>query len=239
MKKINFYQFSEETLVIAPKPEVSSKFLPDWYKKTPPVINNGGISFGMLGTTVKKCMPIFDLISAGYIISTPCDIYLDATNPERLEWSIPSGIISLQGDMFAVHAKEQYENLPINKEIHHKDLLRIFPFWAVGTPKGYSALFLQPAYADGSPLTALQALVDTDNFITDGHLSFLVEKGFKGTIKQGTPLIQIIPFKRESWSKNFITVEKSEEVYETQRLKLRAVFSNAYKNLFRSKKEYY
>ena len=193
----------------------------------------------MLGTTVKKCMPIFDLISAGYIISTPCDIYLDATNPERLEWSIPSGIISLQGDMFAVHAKEQYENLPINKEIHHKDLLRIFPFWAVGTPKGYSALFLQPAYADGSPLTALQALVDTDNFITDGHLSFLVEKGFKGTIKQGTPLIQIIPFKRESWSKNFITVEKSEEVYETQRLRLRAVFSNAYKNLFRSKKEYY
>jgi hypothetical protein len=239
MKKINFYPFIEETLVIAPKPEVSSKFLPDWYKKTPPVINNGGISFGMLGTTVKKCMPIFDLISAGYIISTPCDIYLDATNPERLEWSIPSGIISLQGDMFAVHAKEQYENLPINKEIHHKDLLRIFPFWAVGTPKGYSALFLQPAYADGSPLTALQALVDTDNFITDGHLSFLVEKGFKGTIKQGTPLIQIIPFKRESWSKNFITVEKSEEVYETQRLRLRAVFSNAYKNLFRSKKEYY
>jgi hypothetical protein len=64
MKKINFYPFSEETLVIAPKPEVSSKFLPDWYKKTPPVINNGGISFGMLGTTVKKCSPVREICSA-------------------------------------------------------------------------------------------------------------------------------------------------------------------------------
>jgi hypothetical protein len=238
MKKISFYPFSEGTLALAPKPELASKFLPNWYKKTPSVIENGGMSFGMIGTTVKKCMPIFDLISAGYIISAPCDIYLDATNPERLEWSIPAGIISFQADMFAVHAKEQYEDLPINKSTHHKDLLRIFPFWAVGTPKGYSAIFLQPAYSDSSPLTALQAIVDTDRFITDGHLSFLVEKDFKGIIKQGTPLIQVIPFKRESWEKSFVPAEESEKIYETQRLRLRSMFSNAYKNLFRAKKEY-
>jgi hypothetical protein len=217
---------------------LSSKALPEWYKKTPSVIDNGGIAFGQIGTTVKKCMPIFDLISAGYLITAPCDIYIDSTNPEKLQWSIPQGLISHQGDMFAVHAKEQYDKMPRNTSLHHKDLLRIFPFWAVGTPKGYSTIFLQPPYLDKTPLTALQAIVDTDAFITDGHLSFWVEKDFKGVIKQGTPLVQVIPFKRESWNSLVESAKRSKKVFETQRLKLRSVFSNAYKNIFRSRKDY-
>jgi hypothetical protein len=172
------------------------------------------------------------------MIPAPCDIYVDATNPEKLEWSIPAGILKLQADMFAVHAREQYEHLPINKDMYHKDLFRIFPFWSVGTPKGYSSIFLQPAYSDSSPLTALQAIVDTDSFVSNGHLSFLVEKDFKGIIKKGTPLIQVIPFKRESWGKTLESVEKAENIFSTQGLKLRSVFSNGYKNFFRSKKEY-
>jgi hypothetical protein len=238
MNIIKFYPFSKDTLTFSPEPQPASKFLPEWYKKTPSVIDNGGIAFGQIGTTVKKCMPIFDLLTSGYLITAPCDIYLDATNPEKLQWSIPQGLISHQGDMFAVHAKEQYDKMPVNDALHHKDLLRIFPFWAVGTPKGYSTIFLQPPYSDKSPLMALQAIVDTDSFITDGHLSFWVEKDFKGTIKQGTPLVQIIPFKRESWAKSIESVESSEKIFYKQRLKLRSVFANAYKTLFREKKEY-
>jgi hypothetical protein len=238
MKIIKFYPYDEETKVFAPRPGLASKALPEWYKKTPSVIDNGGISFGQIGTTVKKCMPIFDLLTAGYLITAPCDIYLDATNPEKLHWSIPQGLISHQGDMFAVHAKEQYDKMPVNSALHHKDLLRIFPFWAVGTPKGYSTIFLQPPYLDKGPLTALQAIVDTDSFITDGHLSFWVEKDFKGIIKQGTPLVQVIPFKREHWGSLVESVKKSKKVFESQRLKLRSMFSNAYKNIFRSRKDY-
>ena len=238
MKKIKFYPHSQDASEFAPVPETASRFLPDWYKKTPSVIENNGISFGQVGTTVKKCMPIFDLITAGYVIAAPCDIYLDATNPEKLEWSIPLPMMSYQGDMFAIHAPEQYENLPINKNFYHKSLLRIFPFWAVGTPKGYSLLVLQPPYSDSGPLMALQAIVDTDSFITDGHLSFMVQKDFKGTIKQGTPLIQVIPFKRESWEKEIVSAKDAAGVFHTQRLRVRSVFMNGYKNLFRSKKEY-
>jgi hypothetical protein len=238
MKKIKFYPFNGGTRDFAPVPETSSKFLPDWYKKTPSVINNGGIAHGELGLTVKKCMPIFDLMTAGYMITLPCDVYVDATNPERLNWSIPNGILSYQADMFAVHAKDQYRNMPVDKAIYHEDLLRIFPFWAVGTPKGYSAIFLQPPFLDNSPLNAVQAIVDTDSFITDGHLSFWVKKDLKGIIKQGTPLLQVIPFKRDDWQKEVIPVEESEKLFEKQRLMLRSAFSNAYKNIFRSKKTY-
>jgi hypothetical protein len=239
MNIIKFYPFSEATLDFAPKPEPSSKFLPSWYKKTPSFIDNDeGLRMGQANATVKKCMPIFDIITAGYIIPLPCDVYLDATNPERLSWSIPGSLLSYQGDMFASHAREQFSEMPIDKNIYHKDLLRIFPFWAVGTAKGYSSLFVQPQYSDDTPLTALQAIVDTDAFVSDGHLSFLVQKGFKGVIKQGTPLVQIIPFKRESWKMDIVSPEESAKKMGTQRLQVRSSFTNSYKNKFRSKKDY-
>lgn len=239
MNIIKFYPFNEETSKFAPEPQPASRFLPEWYKKTPSFIDNeNALKSGHVNATVKKCMPIFDLISAGYTITTPCDIYLDATNPDKLEWSIPATMISFQGDMFAFHAEQQYDSMPIDKDRHHKQLLRIFPFWAVGTPNGYSTLVLQPAYPDPGPLTAMQAIVDTDFFVTDGHLSFLVDKNFKGIIKKGTPLVQIIPFKRESWTKEIASSEESENLFYEQRLKLRSVFVNAYKLMFRKKKDY-
>jgi hypothetical protein len=99
-------------------------------------------------------------------------------------------------------------------------------------------LFVQPQYSDDTPLTALQAIVDTDAFVSDGHLSFLVQKGFKGVIKQGTPLVQIIPFKRESWKMDIVSPEESAKKMGTQRLQVRSSFTNSYKNKFRSKKDY-
>jgi len=239
MNIIKFYPFNEGTFEFAPQPEPASKFLPSWYKKMPATINNeNALKFGQSNTTIKKCMPVFDLITAGYIISAPCDIYIDATNPEKLSWSIPQTLISYQGDMFASHAPEQYSEMPIDKSKYHKDLLRIFPFWAVGTTSGYSTLFMQPQYSDPTPLVAMQAIMDTDRFISDGHLSFLVEKDFNGVIKQGTPLVQVVPFKRESWQMEIAGIDESLKKMHSQRLKVRSTFVNAYKDKFRIKKEY-
>lgn len=239
MAKIKFYPFNDGTEAFAPKPEPMSRHLPDWYKKTPAIIENEqALQQGHVNATVKKCMPIFDLLTAGYAILAPCDIFIDATNPDNLVWSIPTSLRSFQGDMFASHAYEQYSNMPIDSAKYHKTLLRIFPFWAVSTEKGYSSLFMQPVYSDNSPLVAMQAIVDTDSFVTDGHLSFLVEKNFKGTIKQGTPLVQVIPFKRDSWESEFASVEEADKRFSRQRLQLRSMFVNAYKNKFRFKKDY-
>jgi hypothetical protein len=128
--------------------------------------------------------------------------------------------------------------MPVDTSKHHKDLIRIFPFWIVETESGYSTMFRQPAYSDSSVLTAVEAIMDTDAFLSDGHLSFWVKKDFKGVIKQGTPLVQVIPFKRDSWQMEIGSVEDSERKQKSQRLKIRSTFMNAYKNMFRFKKEY-
>jgi hypothetical protein len=117
-------------------------------------------------------------------------------------------------------------------------LLRIMPFWIVSTTLGYSTLFLDPLHKDPSPIKALPGLIDTDGYPSDGHLSFMIEKDFKGIIKQGTPLVQIIPFKRDNWSMEIVDAKESESFLKKHRMSLRSTFTNGYKNKFRSPKEY-
>ncbi|MFY9331750.1 MAG: hypothetical protein WAO41_08750 [Candidatus Nanopelagicales bacterium] len=240
MPTIRFYPFNEGTKSFVPRPQPAARYVPEWYKIQPgnkgdeEMIPKGGLA----ASTVKRCMPIFDAMTAGYMIVAPCDIHLDATNPEKLEWQIPAQLQQFKADLFATHAPEQYENYPIDPESYHKQLLRILPTWSVGTDEGYSVLFTNPYHTDGSPLWAFTGLIDTDKFISEGHVSFLVKKGFKGIIKQGTPLYQLIPVKREEWVAEYVSVEESNAATTKQRFDLRSTFMNGYKNKFRSKKVY-
>jgi hypothetical protein len=83
-------------------------------------------------------------------------------------------------------------------------------------------------HSDGYPLKAVEAIIDTDSFTSDGHLSFFVKKGFKGILKQGTPLAQIFPFKREDWEME-IDKDYSPELIQQQRVDVRSTFQNGYK----------
>ena len=126
----------------------------------------------------------------------------------------------------------------MDPKLYHPDLLRVMPFWIVSTPPGYSCMFLNPLHGDPSPLTALPGIIDTDGYPSDGHLSFMVEAGFSGIIKQGTPLVQVIPFKRDNWSMELVDASESEVFLKKRRMNLRSTFNNGYKNKFRSPKEY-
>lgn len=238
MPIIKFHPFTDQTSNFAEPPKPSARHIPEWYREQPgQVPGKSALEAGVIASTIKKCMPVFDITTAGYMIAAPCDIYLDSRDPDKLIYSIPEHIRQFKGDLFSTHAAEQYSEYPIDPNRYHKDLLRIQPFWSIGTPEGYSTIFANPFHRN-SPLFAFSAIIDTDNFVSEGHLSFLVEKDFDGIIKQGTPIMQIIPFQREAWESEVLTEEQALPLLKKQRLGLRSVFSNAYKNKFRSKKEY-
>lgn len=240
MSVIKFYPFNEETEKFAPPPKPASKFLPDWYKSQRATAMDDDIALknGFAASTLKRCMPVFDIMTAGYMLTAPCDIFLDATDPEKLSWSVPQALMQFQGDLFSFHSPEQYETYPFDSSLYHKQLFRVMPTWSIGTEKGYSTIFMNPHHRDDSPLYGVTAIVDTDGFITDGHVSFWVKKGFKGVIRQGTPLLQVIPFKREAWTSEIVDVEESKKALDRQRKDLRSMFVGAYKNKFRAKKEF-
>jgi hypothetical protein len=240
MSIIKFYPFSKESSAISPEPTPASKNIPEWYKKQPAygVPEEEQVRLGGSASTVKRCMPIFDTINSGYIIYMPCDVFVDATNPEKLQWSLPKMAGQIKRDLVASHSPEQVSHYPLETDKYHKEIFRIIPFWAVGTEKGYSCLFTQPFHGDPVPFRTFSGIVDTDNFIADGHYSLQIEKGFKGIIERGTPLVQVIPFKRDNFQMEIVDVAKSNEILTTQRIKIRSKFRNFYRNNMRVHKEY-
>lgn len=231
MNTVTFYQSHEAAALFVEPPKPATKALPDWYKSQ-------SASLGEFGSTIKRCMPVFDAMTAGYILSLPCDIYVDATNPDKLTYFIPpDGLENLQEDLFYEHHPMQLANYPRNNN-YHKQILRIDPFYAVGTKRGYSCMFIQPFHQDPTPLQLFPAVVDTDKFISHGFYSFYVEAGFRGVLKQGTPLVQVIPFKRESFVSKIVSFETAKSLLRNQGAKLRSTFTGGYKNKFRVLKKY-
>jgi hypothetical protein len=75
--------------------------------------------------------------------------------------------------------------------------------------------------------------------MSEGFLSFKVENNFKGIIEKGTPIAQVIPFKRESWESQYIDYKDSKDNQKTQRMLIRSKFFNYYKKNFWHKKEWH
>lgn len=237
-KKITFYSQHKETAEDV-RPSAAVKSIPEWYRRQPAKVDQFyDLASGSAAITVKKCMAVFDSMTAGYYFYAPCDIYINATDPETIVKSIPQGQNIKMSDLFADHNRLQYTDYPMDTTRYHKDIIRITPLWSVGTTKGTSTLFMHPMNTNTVPLMAIPGIIDTDNFLSEGYFSFLVEKDFNGIIKKGTPLVQLIPFERGSWVSNFVTGEESSEIHKKQRSSLRAVFQNGYKDIFRAKKDY-
>lgn len=177
-KKIKFYATAKEYNL--PEPSPSSRRIPSWYRELDGVID------GM--ETIKKCMPILDGFLSGYTITSPVDIYFGK-----------NGV--LHNSEFAVietHDKSQISGFKVPEEYHDQPFKWINHF-TLKTPKGYSTLFIHPMNQIDLPFYSLGGIVDTDKHPVPVNFPFFIKKDFEGIIRGDTPIIQAIPFKRESW----------------------------------------
>jgi hypothetical protein len=213
------------------KPKPASASVPQWYKdiesyvdgKKEPTID--GI---FANETVKKCMPVFDMITAGYIITSPADVYVrQIDGMPYYNWS--------GYDALGFHSTEQTVGHP---SINGSDPSPkwINP-WAIKTPKGWSTLFIQPAHRE-SLFTILPGIVDTDTYTNPVNFPFrLNDNSFEGMIPAGTPIAQVIPIKRENWNMSF---GSSKEINEQKLItaKMQTVYYDRYKRFWWNKKQY-
>jgi len=212
------------------EPKPASAFLPDWYKKLESYINGEKkpTGEGTTSATIKRCVPVFDAITAGYIITLPADVFISQKDEKPwYEWA-NFGLINF-------HPVEQAPEHP------SRNGLPAYPKWtnpwAIETPKGYSVLFTQPMHRE-SPFKILDGIVDTDSYKAPVNFPFVLnDPKFEGLIPQGTPIAQIIPFKRDSWEMELGTVDNLIDLNSVTN-KLRTKFFDSYKNQFWVKKEY-
>ena len=227
---------------VFPAPEPAAKNIPTWYKKLESFYDNNTTPVnGHQQITVKRCVAFLDMLSSGYIIKTPFDIYIDTTGdtpqfdiPETMKVFVSLGNKALVGS----HDLKQVAGYPFDTEKYIEHLFRVNVIWVVETNPGYSTLFIQPQHQEVSPLSAISAVIDTDTYPSDGLMSFLVKKNFKGIVPKGTPLLQIIPFKREEYESEYIETQEKVSQIKNILLQVRSVFNSGYKKFLWHKKSY-
>jgi hypothetical protein len=204
--------------------------VPEWYKKIPKWKNNKMFEIGKgFNTTVKQCMPFLDSLTAGYIICLPNDLYVKNNN------GIP--FITWNNAEFPPNSREEMSFLEL-VPINHYPLEFV---WQTGisntVPLGYSALFTHPLNRYDLPFTTLSGIVDGGIVMQPtGQIPFYIKKDFEGVIPQGTPIIQLIPFRQEHWKSKKIKglLKKSKE----HNLKSTSLISGWYKKTFWTRKKY-
>lgn len=221
-------------------PTPASASIPEWYKNIESYVGGKKETDGKGGTksTAKKCMPIFDAMTGGYIIYTYCDLFVS----QRLEYGKISGkkYPTFEWPSFdpvaGPHSKSQLPEHPYDTG-HEMAYPKWNNAWAIKTPPGYSCLFISPLHRE-TPIIAFPGVVDTDTYSAPVNFPFVLkDPTMEGLIPAGTPIIQVIPFKRESWQMNFGNNELIEESKKLQK-KLRTLFFDSYKKQFRQPKEY-
>lgn len=217
-------------------PIPASTMVPEWYKDLESYMSGEKKPNGNAGTTAtaKRCMPIFDAMTGGYLILTHADLFVsqkeepDGKVIPFYEWA-NHGAISF-------HPKEQLPDHPDDTG-HEVAYPKWNNTWGIKTPPGYSTLFIPPMHRE-NPIIALPGVVDTDTYNSPVNFPFVLrDPKMEGLIPAGTPIVQVIPFKRDSWKME----TGGQEALETQdkiNKKLRSVFFDSYKRQFRQPKEY-
>jgi hypothetical protein len=228
MKFIHF--FSDRRHKDLGQPIPIKKLLPEWYRTSETTILSPD---GTEASGLKRCVPFLDALISGYALVTPVDIFISETDSGELKigWNSPDEFV----DFIHERPKESAANLP-RPAGHHPNHLAWRGTWGIKTPKGWSLLVTHPLNRFDLPFTTTSGIMDSDSYSTGGNLPFFIKKGFTGVIPAGTPIAQLIPIKRASWT----SVPNNKGLQYLENLQGETVRSEgkSYKKLFWTRKNY-
>lgn len=228
-KKIEFAMHSP----VYNKLGLMKNIIPEWFKKTEKFIG-GKLDIEPSTLTVKNCIPFLDTYLTGYYIPTSVDLLVTEENGEVfVKWK--RGIVNPDDMYVGVRDGSMTPNMPTPHGYHEKHFTWMTKY-NIKCPEGYSLLFTQPLNRMDLPTYTLSGIVDAEYVLNSGNVPFFVKKGFTGLIPAGTPIMQVIPIKRESWK----LVENNDllEIGETNSQLSQKQIIGFYKDKFWRKKEY-
>ena len=188
---IKFHTDDDSALEHMP-PLPAKKCIPDWYKNIENFIDKKEINIHM--PTIKQCPPVTDMITSGYIIRNTYEFDIA---PKKINgyWENPH--ICNHENYIQAHRHEQ---CPVNHDEMKGHYFKVSQPWVIRTPPGYSCLFVQPFYHMETRFQMMPAIVDTDKHdMPVLFTGWIRNPKEKLVVEPGTPIMQVIPFKRETW----------------------------------------
>lgn len=185
-------RFEYDELFKPAEPQLSSKFIPDWFKALPK--NQAHPQLGLrIEGTAKKCVPLLDAFGQGYVIPFPMDIMvfhepLFACTAEGED--LGDGLIAaevadrerhfgkaLNVEKLGVGVAFKVETLPekhsgFQPGQHHpwqvgtfgNNIFKFINPYCVHTSPGSSCRFTTPINRRDLPFRLMEGVVDTDTF---------------------------------------------------------------------------
>ena len=199
---IEFYCHPNSENII-PKPKPASKHIPDWFKSIPPTLTapDQRDNINREGLTAKKCLPMLDAMTLGYVIPLCGDLgvktsddcsSIEVFNPPEIKLAEFHSISQLGPKAPGMPA-------PPVKFINH---------WVIKTAPGWSTLIvpLVNSSLTNPHFTCLGGLVDTDTYPKEINFPAVWHTpNFDGYLPAGTPLVLAIPIKRDSVPRDCVT----------------------------------
>ncbi|MGE0212336.1 MAG: DUF6065 family protein [Parvibaculaceae bacterium] len=187
-KTIEFLCDPADLGVIA-EPVAARSELPDWFRKLP-AVDRSVMSATNNGLTVKRCMPFLDAMSLGFILPIAATVRIEVREggtQVEAGWEFDKVMVSN-------HGTYQVAGHPLAG----RPPMKIHNYWTIRTPMGWSCLFVPPLNRPSLPISVVAGVVDTDRYASLINFPFFAaaEDGVY-TLDRGTPLVQVIPFRRE------------------------------------------
>ena len=185
---------------------------PAWFRRLPG-IDAAELRASNHGLTVKRCLPFVDALNTGWLLPLAATVRLEISDEGRqveAGWEFDTEMVSPHGAFQA--AGNPYEPRPVLK-FHNP--------WTIRTPPGWSCLFVPPLNRPGGLVEVLSGVVDTDTYVAPVNLPFVALAGdWVHTLAKGTPLAQVIPFRRDTVALHgIVRAESDEEADERERIR--------------------
>lgn len=203
-----------------PRPPVlAKKIIPDWFKNI------------QEGTTLKSCMPFLDAMIAGYVIPFPYDLEIFFKDKDNIFVGGPGA------SLISNHKKNQYAGSFFSSS----SVLKFLNPWKISTDQNVSVMFTQPMNNKNLPLKFFSGIVETDKYQSCVHFPAIIEDCVNETlikINAGDPMIQLIPFIRESFEHEICRASEEDFMLRTIAIDKKINDHDYYKKQIHQKKKY-
>lgn len=183
------FRCAEEHYGVIAEPVPANRIIEDWYRKLSmevPEYNN----LKNFGHSVKACPPFLDAMTLGYMILMPVDFKIEVSLGGRqfeAGWRYPGPLVEGHSEM---HIKGHPQQ--------ERAIAKIYTMWSITTPPGWSCMLFAPINRATLPIEAMSAVLDTDTLVQAISIpGFVNLPDGMHMVAKGTPLAQIVPFKRE------------------------------------------
>lgn len=187
--KIEFVCDARDHGIIA-EPVPAKSVMPDWFRKLP-AVDKSQVQATNNGLTIKRCMPFLDAMTTGWILPVAATVRLEIKDTGATVdagWEIDRVMVSN-------HGMHQVAGNPHG----HRPPCKLHNYWTIKTPPGWSCLFVPLLNRPNSVIEIACGVVDTDTYHSLINFPFFaVAADGVHTIERGTPMVQVIPFRRDT-----------------------------------------